>query len=296
MYLNTNLAEKKLEQLSKAVIRHDKIEINKYSIHYIISGKGEPLLLIHGANIGWAQWYRNIASLSKLFTVYAIDLPGSGNSTKIDYENYDIEDAFVKTVKDFIILKKLSKLNIVGHSIGGFIALKLAFDMKDKIKKIVLVNPIGLIDYMPISQLPLSLNFFAKFLTKTALKPTRKNIGNFLRSVLLNKEAITEEFITYYHANITRDFITHPIMLMHSLIKGTRMKRNLVLKDKLTSVFQPTLIILGDSDKMIPSDKVVKAYSLIPNFEVKVYENTGHVPSLEQSDRFNKDILKFLRK
>lgn len=295
MLTKLSIPEMNLEKLIDGKIKHGYLSINKFNIHYITCGQGKPLLLIHGANIGWIQWYKNIASFSKIYKVYAIDLPGSGKSTKINYGKYCFDDVFVKTVLDFINYKKLGTLNIVGHSIGGLIALKLALNMRKQINKIILVNPVGLLNYVPFNQLPLASPFIAKLLTMTVLRPNKTNMGKFLESVLKNKSAVTQDFIDIYYANITRDILTHPIMLMHSFLDGIKMKKSLVLTRNLFKIKNPVLIINGDSDPMIPISKLARVFSFLPNSKLVIYKNTGHVPPLERSTEFNKDTLKFLK-
>jgi len=65
-----------------------QIPIGAHKINYLVAGKGEPLLLIHGANFGWGVWYPNIPELAKHFTVYAIDLPGAGHSSTSALQRY----------------------------------------------------------------------------------------------------------------------------------------------------------------------------------------------------------------
>src|SRR3989344_8879229 len=91
-----------------------KIKIGKYLINYFEAGPpageagaGKPLVLIHGGNIGWGQWYPNIPELSKHFKIYAIDMPGAGRSSKLDYAKLSFEKDYFE-----ILSKFLQKLNL----------------------------------------------------------------------------------------------------------------------------------------------------------------------------------------
>ena len=101
-YLNPMDAEQKLLQQIKAPAVIGQIEIQGLRVNYLTAGSGKPLLLLHGANMGWGQWYANIAELSEQFTVYALDLPGAGNSSKIGYDEMDFENHFVGLVEKFL--------------------------------------------------------------------------------------------------------------------------------------------------------------------------------------------------
>ena len=104
-------AEQKLQNLIPTKSQIKKVSIDSYNINYLEAGAGQPIILIHGLNIGWGEWHQNIAELAKYFKIYALDLPGSGNSTKIDFHNADLEKKFVKIVDKFII-RFLYTLNV----------------------------------------------------------------------------------------------------------------------------------------------------------------------------------------
>ena len=55
-----------------------RIQVGRFHINYLTAGTGPPVMLIHGGNIGWGQWYPNIKTLAEHFSLYGIDLPGSG--------------------------------------------------------------------------------------------------------------------------------------------------------------------------------------------------------------------------
>src|SRR6185369_16047702 len=141
-YLPVTVEQKIIKSIPTPIVLQNT-KIDNYILHYVVAGSGRPLLLIHGLNIGWGEWYPNIAELAKHFTVYAIDLPGSGNSTKIDYEKVNVERDFVKVVEKYILNKKLKKINIVGHSSGGLVALALAQRKKVEVNKVIAVSPMG---------------------------------------------------------------------------------------------------------------------------------------------------------
>src|SRR3989338_8088252 len=97
----------------------ERVSVLGHEINYAVCGSGKPLLLIHGANIGWGEWYANIAELVKHYRVFALDLPGSGNSSKIDFLSFDAEKDFVEVVERFMIDLNLTGAALVGHSVGG---------------------------------------------------------------------------------------------------------------------------------------------------------------------------------
>lgn len=287
-------AQEKLISSIKAKIKLNSVRIDKYLINYAKAGRGKPIILIHGANIGWGQWYPNIAQLAKHFKIYAIDLPGSGYSSKFDIRNSDIED-LVEVVEKFITFQKLKKVKIVGHSFGGLIVLKLALKKDSFVDKMVLVNPMGFTSNIPLNQKLLSVDSIARLLSKTVMKPIRKNIKKFLEDALVITSNIKDEFIDYYHQAIKEGRAAHPFLFINSLTENFKVKKDLVVVSELNAIKQPALIIVGDKDPVTLPTKNLKTYKLIKGANVHIFSNTGHVPSLERIDRFNSLVINFLR-
>ena len=175
--------EKRLGDIVGVPLSYHTITINGYDIRYVKAGAGLPLVLIHGGNLGWGHWYPNIAELSKHFTVYALDLPGGGRSTKIDFKRLNFEKDLVDTVDVFIQKLNLQSVFLVGASMGGWVAMKVALKNGDKIKKIVVADSVGFSSHMTFPDLLMSWYPFARFMSKTVLRPGAKNrsIENFLR-------------------------------------------------------------------------------------------------------------------
>lgn len=267
------------------------IKIDNYDINYAVTGEGKPVVLIHGGNIGWGQWYPNITAIAGKFKVYAIDLPGGGRSTKIDYANLDMEKDLVETVNKFIKELKLIKPHIIGSSISGWIALKLALKNKN-IGKIVAIDSIGFSNYTRPQDKIIRIYPIAKFLTNTILKAkrTNKNIEMFIRSVFYNsKLSLKKEFIEYFYETMSQSHNLLFISKLTSKIKET------FLADELSKIKNEILIIWGKNDMIMPLKKSEQNFKKIPKAQVVVIENAGHFPSLEQSLQFNKEVLRFLK-
>lgn len=274
-----------------------KIFIDSYQINYLEAGAGAPIILIHGLNIGWGEWHQNIAELAKYFKVYALDLPGSGNSTKIDFHNADLEKKFVEIVDKFIIIKKITAAVIIGHSIGGWIALKLATQNKNYIKSVIAVNSLGFSDYMPWKFRILAFYPIARLFSKTIMKPSPKNMNNFVAGVMHKSFSLKKEFIDYFCESINLELITHPFLLINNLFASfSKIKKEFVLKDSLRGIKCPVLLISSEQDPLIPLKKTESAFNLIPNFKKIIFANTGHVPLMEQSGSFNEAVINFIKK
>jgi 4,5:9,10-diseco-3-hydroxy-5,9,17-trioxoandrosta-1(10),2-diene-4-oate hydrolase len=267
------------------------VEIGGRRINYAKAGSGSPLLLIHGGNIGWGQWYPNIGELARYFTVYAIDLPGAGRSCKTDYTAVDFEKDFVDTAAEFIRKLGLEGADVVGSSNGGWVALKLAL-RGVKLNRLVLADSVGFSDYAGFGDRVLAFYPFARLLCRTVFKPDRSNkrIEDLLRSVFSNKLAdIRGEFMEYFYETMS---LSHNLLFISRLAYN---RKKLFLGERLRGIKNKTLIVWGGKDAIMPLEKNRRNFGLIADSEARVIENAGHIPSLERSEEFNRLVINFLK-
>jgi pimeloyl-ACP methyl ester carboxylesterase len=281
-------------QLIPTKISVHKKRVNGRTINYVKAGKGPPLLLLHGANIGWAQWYNIVAPLSKKFTVYALDWPGSGYSTKIDYASLNIQTHFLKTLTAFITSGRLTHIRIIAHSISGAVALLYAHAHPKRVEKLILIDSMGFTDYLPIKFYPIAIPFMARFLSSVVVKPTRASMADFLQSVFDKPIPLPDAFAEHFYKSVVRGKITHPLMFIHAITKNFRIRKELLCVDILPSITCPVLVIHGEKDPLIPIAYVRKAVKRLPHGTLKSVARAGHVPSLEQPHIFMREVLRFL--
>src|SRR4030042_1318035 len=123
-------------------IKSKTIKVDGLNVHYYTAGQGEPLVVIHGGGGDARTWWRNMRELAAKYTVYAPDLPGYGGSQPLGGKYYIPE--LTSFVEKFTSSLGLEKFNIVGHSLGGGVALDYALKFPLKIKKLVLVSSLCL--------------------------------------------------------------------------------------------------------------------------------------------------------
>jgi pimeloyl-ACP methyl ester carboxylesterase len=118
------------------------IKVDGRDVHYYTAGQGDPLVVVHGGGGDARTWWGNIIELSEKYTVYAPDLPGYGGSQPLE-GNYYIPE-LSRFIGSFATNLGLERFNLVGHSMGGGIALDYALRAPHKIKKLVLVSSLCL--------------------------------------------------------------------------------------------------------------------------------------------------------
>jgi len=290
-------SEDKLAHIAGIDFAPDQIQLGQYTINYITAGAGMPLLLLHGINIGWGQWYPNVPEFAKHFRVYALDLPGAGMSTKINFKNCDLEKDFVETVENFAIQKNLTEISLIGHSLGGWIALRLALRGKLNIRNMVLVSPMGFIDYVPKRYKPVAFYPIATLLSKTIFNPNPQKMRRFCFDVMHkdNRTNLKDEFIFHLCEAVAEDKRAHPLLLINRLTSFTKIAKELVLADQLPKILTKTLIVIGEQDPLIPAKKILAVYQLLPNAQIEVFPKTGHLPPIESSTLFNQTAIAFLK-
>ena len=266
------------------------VKLAQCSLNYFVAGDGPTVLLLHGANFGWGVWHPNIVELSKHFKIIALDLPGAGRSQRIDYSNLEAEE-LLAVVEEFVTKLNINDFSVVGCSIGGWIGLKLALQLGQRVRAVVTENGVGFADYMSTADKVLANRTFASLLVRFILRPVRNNIRIelFLRGIFANKQMpLCNEFLEYFYETMAS---SHNLLFISRL---SAISKTLVLQKSLPQLMQPVCVIWGASDHIMPLQKNQPYFNLIPNVQVIIYEKTGHIPSLESPDRFNADIIKFI--
>jgi len=121
-----------------ADFRHETAMVNGVKIHYVIGGKGEPLLLVHGFGQNWFMWNRLLPALSKHFTVIAPDLRGIGESDK-PAGGYD-KKTMATDLHELVKKLGFKSTNVAGHDIGLMVAYAYAAQFPTEVKKLALMD------------------------------------------------------------------------------------------------------------------------------------------------------------
>ena len=168
------------------------ISVNGINIRYHVCGSGPPVVLLHGLGGFLEMWSPNVVALSEKYKVYAIDLPGHGLSdmTENCYEpDYATEYAVA-------ILKALGLevVYLVGHSMGGLMSINLSVRFPDMVGKLVLVDPAGLSNYVPIGFRFLSMPFWGRFLVE---RTESKFLKAGIRQLFYDKQ-LSDDFAAWF--------------------------------------------------------------------------------------------------
>jgi pimeloyl-ACP methyl ester carboxylesterase len=258
-------------------------------VNYVDIGTGPPMLLIHGLAGSWQNWLETIPHFAETHRVVALDLPGFGESPmpreKISISGYGrLVDAFCDAVG-------IDTAVVVGNSMGGFVAAEVAIQHPHRVEKLVLVSAAGItIEHQRNDKLLALMRRFEFALTWAATHPPPE--------FMLRRRARRAAAFVFAHP----DRIPGPLMAENvrgngkpGFVDALDALTSYPLRDRLERISVPTLIVWGDSDRLVPTTDADVFEELIPGSRKLVYEDTGHVPQLERPGRFNADVEAFLR-
>ncbi len=280
------------------VVKYDikKVKLsNGADLAYIDEGSGEKtLVFIHGlANYAYA-WTMNIEYLKKYCRCIAIDLPGNGYSDSGPFD-YSMQ-FFAGAVYDAIRQLGLENVVLVGHSMGGQIAMTLALKQPDVCKQLVLCAPAGFEEFSSFERAvyKTSINFLDFFSSE------ENSLTQVVKASFYNYQHQTDEMIDELIALMKKQSIQAYRKMIEGCIDGMI---NEPVFDELNKLSQQTLVLFGDSDALIPNrllhftttEKLAKkAIEKMQNALLIMLQNCGHFIHVEKHEIVNKAIKEFI--
>jgi pimeloyl-ACP methyl ester carboxylesterase len=262
-----------------------RVEVNGVGIHYEEHGSGPPLVMIGGLGADTSLWSKQVPAFSARHRVVVFDNRGSGESDKPD-EPYSIPMFAADTVGLMRALG-IERAAVVGASLGGLIAQELVVTHPEMVDRLVLVctTSNGPKSVRPSlwSLIPMVISLRR---TGDPAADTRRAFSVFAHPTWLkNNPDEVEEFVAWRVAHPQPRFA---FKRQRGSIKGFHRE------DRLGAITAPTLIVHGDSDRVVPAANARVLGELIPNAEVVILEDSGHACSFDQRERFNEVVLSFL--
>ncbi|MGD9369268.1 MAG: alpha/beta hydrolase [Desulfobacteraceae bacterium] len=261
-------------------------------MHYETGGHGkEVLLLLHGNFASWRWWQPILKNTPRGYRAVAPDLRGCGDTDQPE-EGYSIAQ-HVEDVDQLIGTLRLKRFHLVGHSLGGCVALEYALGNPRRIKTLTLVAPAPAEGRSVVNSSGYSNGFTNCSSTMHSAFRMSERFGTH-RKVM---ERALSRMMT--PDRIDGDFDT-------LVDDAVRMSRNAAVghietlnawdvQDAIGRLNLPVLIIGGRNDHLIPVEALKKAAEKFPQGRLIVWPGMGHAPQLEQPERFNQILLKFTR-
>ncbi|RDW17248.1 alpha/beta fold hydrolase [Oceanobacillus chungangensis] len=268
-------------KLSKEMITIGDVRIY---CEYILNGK-PPIVLIHGFVSSTYTFYRLIPLLEKHYSIIAIDLPGFGRSEKSTAFIYSYSN-YAAIVAECIQYFKLREVCIIGHSMGGQIALNTAIMIPNKIRKLVLLCSSGYLK--SANKLLIYSSYLPLFNRLVELHVKRKNVKENLQNVFYNHALITDDHIREFSRPLKeKDFYK-------SMVRLLRYREGDLTTGQLQAIQTPTLLIWGEEDRVVPVNIGKRLVKDLPNADLVIYKETGHFVSEERTTKVYHQVLNFL--
>lgn len=259
--------------------------MNQHLIHkntriaYTDSGKGTAVVLLHGFLENSTMWDYFIADFSKKYRIITIDLLGHGNTDSLGYvhsmeDNADVVHAVLSELK-------IRKAVLVGHSMGGYVALAFAELYADNVKGMVLLNSTSRAD-----------SDERKTNRNRAIKAVKQNYTNFVRLSIANlfsennRERLAQEI-----ENVKIEALKTPLQGIVASLEGMKIRKDREVI--LHFAPYPILLILGQKDPVLNYEESLEQ---IENTEVKLLTfQDGHMSHIENREELKKSLLEFFK-
>lgn len=266
------------------------------SIAYSDEGSGKDILLfIHGLASYIPAWRKNVAVLNKTFRCICVDLPGYGKSTAGEHSGNI--SFYAEVLAEFILTMKLHNVTLVGHSMGGHIAIGLTLIHPELVNNLILLAPAGFEDFTGDESLLLKNAFTADtFIAADEIQIRTSFAGNFFR-MPVDTEPMIQDRLAMRN---WRNFHAHANVVANSLYG---MLDDPVL-NRLSLIDQKTLVIYGENDTLIPHpilhNKMTTAaiahsgVDQLSNATLFFIKECGHFLQFEKPDEINLFIRDFI--
>jgi pimeloyl-ACP methyl ester carboxylesterase len=260
---------------------------------YLVGGEGPVLLLIHGMAGTCENWRDVIEPLARRHTVIAPDLPGHGLSAggPGDYSLGNLAAG----LRDLLLVLGHERATVVGHSLGGGIAMQFSYQFPEMVERLVLVSSGGLgLEVSPVlraAALPGADLFIAA--TAAGGQKIGGAIGRGLAKVGIKPAADVAEVARGYGSLAEPDRRKAFLATLRSVV-GTEGQRVSAADRFYLAEEVPVLIVWGARDPIIPVGHGEDAHRALPGSRLEIFDGVGHLPQVEQPSRFITVLEDFL--
>jgi pimeloyl-ACP methyl ester carboxylesterase len=239
--------------------------------------RAQPLILVNGLAEQGESWYLNRKAWHSQYDVHMPGILVYGGSVLrqrlADGNPIDIAfltDRLAEYLDRFV---QSPPYHLVASSLGGQISVEYAARYKEKVDKLVLLCPSGIAgeERFPVME-----------------GARHKNYQGLVESTFFDRRRASPQIVKYYEQNFARKDWRRAVF---ETVRGTKSHS---VRDKLTQVNRPTLVICGQEDRIVDAQAVYEAVKDIPNFQFAMVPRCGHAPQIECSRFVNRIVLEFL--
>lgn len=261
------------------------VDVDGVRVHYVEAGKGDPVLLVHGWNGCTFSFRYTIPELARRHRVVALDLLGFGYSARPARGDYSVS-AQVRLVAGLMDRLGIRRAVVVGHSMGGGVAMHLALSHPDRVERLVLVDSASVEEFRRGLRSGRILRHMLFLFTPLLLQPARMRRAAY-RVAVHDPAMVTPDVVEGY---------TRPQRIQGHLRALSQQMRDRGKEPQIDpgGITQPTLVLWGEHDRVIPPATGHGLAQRIPGARFELVRGAGHLPLEEQSETCNRLLLEFL--
>jgi pimeloyl-ACP methyl ester carboxylesterase len=278
----------------KNTLQHSRVEptFSSKNVNFVQAGEGAPVIMVHGLAASLHDWDALLPELAESgYAGYALDILGHGESAKPrELDHYTSEAVFEHMLNWIDSLDLDQPAVLIGHSLGGYLALQFALKYPDRVRALVLVNP-----FYTQKQLPAMLRFFLRrpLLNTSLIERTPYWLFRILIDVTSLQFGNTPDQIHTLPENVRIQTALDYKRAAPGIYNIPRTLRDLT--PDLPRINKPTLVIWGARDQTINPETFPALIEKLPNARGETMPICGHVPHQCHATEFNNKIFDFLK-
>jgi pimeloyl-ACP methyl ester carboxylesterase len=268
--------------------------VHGYRRAYVRAGHGPPVLLLHGIGDSSGTWAGLIPLLAEHFTVVAPDLLGHGRSDR-PRADYSVP-AYACGMRDLLALLDIERATLVGHSLGGGIAMQMSYQFPELVERLVLVAPGGVgpevHPLLRLATLPGAPTFLPVFNNKV----TRSAGRTMVRALAMVSPAVATDADEIFETMAAMADGASRSAFCRTLRSAADMRGQAVtiLDRCYLAEWIPTLLMWGAMDPVLPVAHAYIAASAMPSARLEIFERAGHFPHHADPMRFLDTLRQFI--
>ncbi len=255
--------------------------ITPANLHIESTGKGPNLVLLHGWGMHGAVWQPLVKKLSKIFTLHLVDLPGMGLSRPI-------EPFHLYAAAEKIAEMLLAHADIVGWSLGGQVAMRIAIDHPDLVRRLVLVGTTPCYVNKSDWNAGIEPDVFNRF-ADNVNTDYHKTMTQFL-----TLQCMGDKDVRATVKLLRKKFAERPVPTSQTLQKALNILLETDLRAEVAQLRKPTLLIHGDRDTLAPVQAAHWMMQNLPTGFLRVIAGASHAPFLSHQEQFIESVVQFL--
>ncbi|OXJ28225.1 alpha/beta hydrolase [Burkholderia sp. HI2714] len=267
------------------------VKTRDWQLHYHEAGSGHPVILLHGSGpgaTGWSNFSGNIDALAKQFHVYAVDMPGWGQSDPATVEQLDHVDAAIQ----FMDALGIERAAFVGNSMGGQTSLRLATEHPERITHLVTMGP-------PVGRMPTLFGAGdgpsegLKVLIQAYRDPSPEHMRRLVEIMVYDKARFATAELCQARSDAALLRPEHLSNYVAGLPAGAPLPK-WVKPELLPAIKTPTLLIHGRDDRVVSFETSLYLLANIPDSRLVLLNRCGHWAMIEHPDEFNRLVADFI--